>query len=75
MSDTPTTPTKSRIILSVEIPGILQVELEKESNLAHISKSDVVRKALYEYFKKQNELREFFAQYPTYDANRQRMEE
>ena len=71
----PETPTNPRIILSVEIPGKLNQDLLKEVEVSHISKSDIVRNALYEYLKKTNELREFFSRYPTYDAYRQRMED
>lgn len=61
-------PTPKRIFISCEVPGKLYKDLNRERNLSHISLSDIIRTALYEYLERENEIRDFEKRFPTREA-------
>ena len=64
-----------RTIIGVELQPELFSMLQEEADIEHVSKSDIVRSALYGYIEHQKEIRDFFTRYPHYNAYTQRMED
>lgn len=61
-------PTPKRIFISCEVPGKLYKDLMRERNLSHISLSDIIRTALYEYLEREQERRAFGERFPTRES-------